>query len=138
MSALGHEQTSRHVRAMSVIPLKADIRQRGWRVRYVPIADMVITRQLVDHAGCMVSMSFTGCGGRYQEQCEPHFVGRHINDGEPILFRRFERFALPQDLLNSNGTVGIRAPTDGDRVGCSPEVRYPWPTIPDGTDLSVG
>ena len=29
MSALGHEQTSRHVRVMSVIPLKADIHQRG-------------------------------------------------------------------------------------------------------------
>ena len=59
-----------------------------------------------------------------QEQCEPHFVGRHIDDGEAILFHRFERFALPQDLLNANGTVGIRAPTDGDRVRCGPEVRY--------------
>jgi hypothetical protein len=29
MSALGHKQTSRHVRVMSVIPLKADIHQRG-------------------------------------------------------------------------------------------------------------
>jgi hypothetical protein len=29
MSALGHEQTSRNVRVMSVIPLKADIHQRG-------------------------------------------------------------------------------------------------------------
>ena len=28
MSALGHEQTSRHVHVMSVIPLKADIHQR--------------------------------------------------------------------------------------------------------------
>ena len=28
MSAMGHEQTSRHVRVMSVIPLKADIHQR--------------------------------------------------------------------------------------------------------------
>jgi hypothetical protein len=27
MSTLGHKQTSRHVRVMSVIPLKADIRQ---------------------------------------------------------------------------------------------------------------
>jgi hypothetical protein len=26
---------------------------------------MVITQQLVDHAGCMVSMSSTGCGGRH-------------------------------------------------------------------------
>ena len=33
MSALGHEQTSRRVRVMSVIPLKADIRQREWHVR---------------------------------------------------------------------------------------------------------
>jgi hypothetical protein len=30
---MGHEQTSRHVRVMSVIPLKADIRQREWHVR---------------------------------------------------------------------------------------------------------
>ena len=32
MSALGHEQTSHHVRVMSVIPLKADIHQRGLHV----------------------------------------------------------------------------------------------------------
>jgi hypothetical protein len=36
MSALGHEQTSRNVRVMSVIPLKAD--KRGLHVRLVPIA----------------------------------------------------------------------------------------------------
>ena len=30
MSALGHEQTSRHARVMSVLSLKADIRQCGW------------------------------------------------------------------------------------------------------------
>jgi len=29
MSAMGQKQTSRHVRVMSVIPLKADINQRG-------------------------------------------------------------------------------------------------------------
>jgi hypothetical protein len=40
MSALGHEQTSRHVRVMSVIPLKADIHQRGLHVRLVPKADI--------------------------------------------------------------------------------------------------
>jgi hypothetical protein len=28
LSGLSHEQTSRHVRVMSVIPLKADIHQR--------------------------------------------------------------------------------------------------------------
>jgi hypothetical protein len=32
-SALGHEQTSRHARVMSVLFLKADIRQCGWDVR---------------------------------------------------------------------------------------------------------
>jgi hypothetical protein len=32
-SALGHEQTSRHVRVMSVITLKADIHQRELHVR---------------------------------------------------------------------------------------------------------
>ena len=39
MSALGQEQTSRHVRVTSVIPLKADIHQRGLHVRKVPQAD---------------------------------------------------------------------------------------------------
>jgi hypothetical protein len=33
MSALGHKQTSRHFHVMSVLPLKADIRQREWHVR---------------------------------------------------------------------------------------------------------
>jgi hypothetical protein len=33
MSALGHEQTLRHVHVMSVLPLKADIHQRGSHVR---------------------------------------------------------------------------------------------------------
>jgi hypothetical protein len=37
---LGHEQTSRHVRVMFVIPLKADIHQRGLHVRLVPQADI--------------------------------------------------------------------------------------------------
>jgi hypothetical protein len=41
MSDLGQKQTSRHVRVMSVIPLKADIRQREWHVRYVPKADVL-------------------------------------------------------------------------------------------------
>ena len=40
MSALGHEQTSRHVRVMSAIPLKAVIRRRVQRVCFVPIADL--------------------------------------------------------------------------------------------------
>jgi hypothetical protein len=40
MSAMGHEQTSRHVRVMSVIPLKADIYKRRLQVRLVPIADI--------------------------------------------------------------------------------------------------
>jgi hypothetical protein len=39
MSALGHEQTSHHVRVTSVIPLKADIHPRRLHVRYVPLAD---------------------------------------------------------------------------------------------------
>ena len=40
-SALGHEQTSLHVRVMSFIPLKADIHQRGVHVRLVPEADVL-------------------------------------------------------------------------------------------------
>jgi len=40
MSASDHEHTSRHVHVMSVIPLKADIRQPEWHVSYVPEADI--------------------------------------------------------------------------------------------------
>ena len=36
MSAMGHKQTSRHVRFTSVLRLKADIHQRGLPVRLVP------------------------------------------------------------------------------------------------------
>jgi hypothetical protein len=39
-SALGHEQTSRNDRVVSVIPLKADINQRSLHVRLVPLADI--------------------------------------------------------------------------------------------------
>ena len=40
MSALGHERTSRHVRFMSVISLKADISSAGLHVPLVPLADL--------------------------------------------------------------------------------------------------
>ena len=38
---MGQKQTSRHVRVTSVIPLKADIHQRGLHVRLVPEANIV-------------------------------------------------------------------------------------------------
>jgi hypothetical protein len=41
---LGHEQTSRHVRIMSVIPLKTDIHQRDLHVRKVPLSDIFLAR----------------------------------------------------------------------------------------------
>ena len=41
MSALGQKQTSRHLQPMSALPPKADITERGWYVRYVPIADIM-------------------------------------------------------------------------------------------------
>jgi hypothetical protein len=46
MSDMGHEQTSRNVRVISVLPLKADIRQREWHVRYVPQADIQLEPNL--------------------------------------------------------------------------------------------
>jgi hypothetical protein len=50
MSALGHEQTSRHVRVMSVIRLKTDIHQRGLHVRLVPQAD-ILPSEITGHGG---------------------------------------------------------------------------------------
>jgi hypothetical protein len=45
MSALGHKRKWCHARVMSVLPLKADIRQREWHVRYVPISEVLdVTR----------------------------------------------------------------------------------------------
>ena len=36
----GHKRKWRHDRIMSVLSLKADIRQHEWHVRYVPLADI--------------------------------------------------------------------------------------------------
>jgi hypothetical protein len=41
LSAMGHEQTWRHVRVTSAVPLKADIHQSGLHVRFVPTADIL-------------------------------------------------------------------------------------------------
>jgi hypothetical protein len=41
LSAMGHEQTWRHVRVTSAVPLKADIHQSGLHVRFVPGADIL-------------------------------------------------------------------------------------------------
>jgi hypothetical protein len=61
MSALGQKQTSRHVRVMSAIPLKADVRQRDWRVRYVPLADIhVINAATLRAPGLLPWMSSFG------------------------------------------------------------------------------
>jgi hypothetical protein len=40
MSAMGHKRKWCHARVMSVLPLKANIRQREWHVRYVPVTDL--------------------------------------------------------------------------------------------------
>ena len=40
MSALGQERTLATARAMSALPLKADITELGWHVRFVPKADI--------------------------------------------------------------------------------------------------
>ena len=45
MSAVDHKRKWCHARVMFVLPLKADIRQREWHVRYVPIADSGDSRE---------------------------------------------------------------------------------------------
>src|SRR5215472_15164652 len=42
MSALGQKRTFEHVRAMSALPPKADIRCRDRHVRFVPKADITV------------------------------------------------------------------------------------------------
>jgi hypothetical protein len=46
MSVLGQKRISRRVCLMSVLPLKADIRQCEWHVRYVPEAEVAVSRDL--------------------------------------------------------------------------------------------
>jgi hypothetical protein len=43
MSALGQKRTFSRSIAMSALPPKADIAQRGLDVRFVPIADMLVS-----------------------------------------------------------------------------------------------
>jgi len=72
VSDLDHEQTSRHVFLMSAIPLKVDIRWRGLRVRFVPIADI-------------------RAGRRSRLGLDPSFVLRCIADfGRPSAWRDHE------------------------------------------------
>jgi hypothetical protein len=40
MSALGQKRTFREVWPMSALPPKADIAERAWHVRFVPISEM--------------------------------------------------------------------------------------------------
>jgi hypothetical protein len=42
MSALGQNQIWRMSRSMSALPPKADIGERGWHIRFVPKADIVL------------------------------------------------------------------------------------------------
>jgi hypothetical protein len=58
MSAKGHEQTSRHVRVMSVIPLKADIRKRGLQVRLVPLAHISTQFYRRPYEVCNISLQY--------------------------------------------------------------------------------
>jgi hypothetical protein len=69
MSGLGHEQTSRHVCVMSVIPLKADIHQRGLHVRLVPRPDMLASGAGVDAA---VTLAPVTCRSENSELVDLH------------------------------------------------------------------
>ena len=60
-SALGHKRKWCHARVMSVLSLKADIRQREWHVRYVPVADMLV-HSAPRHAKRRAVRSGTGPG----------------------------------------------------------------------------
>jgi hypothetical protein len=42
MSDVGQKQTLKHVRPMSAFPPKADMPERAWDVRFVPIADVAL------------------------------------------------------------------------------------------------
>jgi hypothetical protein len=83
MSAMGHEQTSRNVRVMSVIRLKADIHQREWHVRLVPLTD--IGSAVIDRAR-----------SRYKGEPAPRFP----QDGLPALL------GCMRYILRSTAIVG--------------------------------
>jgi hypothetical protein len=93
MSALGHEQTSRNVRGMSVIALKADIHQRGLHVRLVPEAD--IPCALV---GARIAAGYDSTAGRVRRRSarnrdipsvDPTFLrSRGVGHLHPAIFAR--------------------------------------------------
>jgi len=58
-SALGHEPTSRHVRVMSDMPLKADIHRRGLHVRLVPESEVWV------HPAAKVRLVASARGARF-------------------------------------------------------------------------
>ena len=60
-SDMGHEQTSRHVRYMSVLPLKADIHKRGLHVRLVPLTDIAESNAHARNAQCGSTVRVLPC-----------------------------------------------------------------------------
>jgi hypothetical protein len=58
VSALGQKRTSHHVRSMSALPPKADIRQGNRDVRFVPLADF----------GSVQQAGFSPCFGEWAER----------------------------------------------------------------------
>jgi hypothetical protein len=68
MSALGHKRTLTTTRAMSALPLKADISQTSRNVRFVPSSGMPIRSS--DKTTC-----FSGAADRWSQRLNALFSG---------------------------------------------------------------
>src|SRR5262249_35647737 len=58
MSALGHKRTFCDARGMSALPPKADIRARGWNVRFGPIAGVRLLFSWLDAVGPLFELAW--------------------------------------------------------------------------------
>jgi hypothetical protein len=88
MSELGHEQTSRNVRAMSAFPPIADIRQCGWDVRKVPITD------IPDPKEKRVSLTQKATRANVAKKEKPDLRGDHSPRDSEIVGLPVNRIAL--------------------------------------------
>ena len=99
MSALGHKRTFRDAYPMSALPPKADIAERNWHVRFVPLSDIAVS------AGCPMPLQSSVRGGAVLS------LGGFSDDNTGHARERrafaFAQTGLPEPVVGFLLTVGL-------------------------------